>query len=135
MIPTTISEDDLIADIEEVILPSYDYKLDETKQEIKGFVSEIEELKQAIYKILSTERYKYVIYSFNYGIELSDLFGQPPQYVCPELQRRITDALSVDDRITGINNFDFDIEQDIIKVKFDVNTIFGETKINYSLEV
>lgn len=42
------------------------YKLSDTK--IEGFVDELEALKQAIYKILSTEQYEYPIYSFKYGI-------------------------------------------------------------------
>ena len=38
------------------------YGLSETK--IEGFVDELAALKQAIYKILSTEQYEYPIYSF-----------------------------------------------------------------------
>lgn len=33
----------------------------------------MEAVKQAVYKILQTERYKYVIYDWNYGVELEDL--------------------------------------------------------------
>ena len=44
-------------------------------------------VKQAVYKIIMTERYQYIMYSWNYGVELLDLFGEPVTYVCPELKR------------------------------------------------
>ena len=47
------------------------YKLSDTK--IEGFVDELEALKQAIYKILSTEQYEYPIYSFKYWIAWKEL--------------------------------------------------------------
>lgn len=58
-----------------------------------------EAMEQVIYKILNTERYRYVVYSWNYGIELMDLFGMPADYVCPVLEKRISEALLQDDRI------------------------------------
>lgn len=33
-------------------------------------------MKQAIYKILQTERFEYLIYSWNYGIELNAVVGK-----------------------------------------------------------
>ena len=87
-------------------------------------------MKQAIYKILNTERYDYIIYSWNYGIQLSDLYGEPVTYVCPELERRIIDALSVDDRILSCEGFDFDVSQkDIVVVTFKANTIYGDIDV------
>ena len=56
-------------------------------------------MKQAIYKILNTERYQYVMYSWNYGIETLDLYGEPVSWGCPELESRIREALMTDDRI------------------------------------
>ena len=43
------------------------YKISNNK--IQGFTDELEALKQAIYKVLSTEKYEYPIYSFSYGID------------------------------------------------------------------
>ena len=67
-----------------------------------------EAMEQVIYKILNTERYRYVVYSWNYGIELLDLFGMPVDYVCPVLEKRISEALLQDDRIMEVNDFVFD---------------------------
>ena len=67
---------------------------------------DIEAVKQAIYKILNTERYQYPIYSWNYGVELADLFGKPIAYVLPEIPRRIKEALVADDRIIDATAFE-----------------------------
>ena len=93
---------------------------------INGFCDELEAMKQVVFKILNTERYQYIIYSWNYGIELLDLYGEPVTYVCPELERRITEALVQDDRIESVDSFVFDVlEKRTVKVTFTVHTIFG----------
>ena len=67
------------------------------------------------------------MYSWNYGIELADLFGEPVSYVCPELERRIREALLWDDRIEDVTNFEFSLPQKgVVQVSFLVHTMFGE---------
>lgn len=90
---------------------------------------------QAIYKILNTERYENPIYSFNYGVELAELFGKPKEYAIPEIERRIKEALLQDDRITSIDNFEFSLGTDKKSVvcTFEVTTIFG--KVDATKEV
>jgi hypothetical protein len=56
-----------------------------------------------------------------------DLYGQSPMYVCPEISRRVKEALFQDDRITGVDNFEFDTsKKDVISVSFTVHTLFGD---------
>lgn len=74
---------------------------------INGFVDDLEAVMQAVYLILSTERYEFIIYSWDYGVELIDLIGKPMHYVISELPRRITDALTQDNRITNVTDFQF----------------------------
>ncbi|MCM1299575.1 MAG: DUF2634 domain-containing protein [Firmicutes bacterium] len=106
--------------------PAYTYKMNASKERIQGYTDELEAVKQAVYKILLTERYGYVMYSGNYGTELKDLFGQPISYVCPELERRITEALTWDDRIDSVTDFEFDLrEKGTVAASFKVNSIFG----------
>ena len=125
MIPSTNTI--LSTDLEIEVQPSNDYKLHFEKDIISGTCDGLEAMKQVVYKILNTERYKYIIYSWNYGIELADLFGEPISYVCSELQRRITEALVQDDRINSVEDFDFDLtERRTVKVTFTVRTIFGD---------
>ena len=75
---------------------------------IDGYVDDIDAIKQTIHLILSTERYEHIIYSWDYGVELVDLYGQPLSYVISELERRIIEALTQDDRIEDVINFEFE---------------------------
>ena len=102
------------------------YKLNINKETISGYIDEREAMRQAIYLILNIERYDYLIYSWNYGIELKDLFGQPTFYVMAELERRITEALMVDSRITAVDNFEITREGKKVHARFTVHTIFGD---------
>ena len=109
------------------IQPSKNYKLHMELDTISGICDQLEAMHQVIYKILNTERYQNIIYSWNYGIELVDLYGEPVAYVCSEVQRRITEALIQDDRINSVDDFEFDLsERKTVKVEFVVHTIFGE---------
>ena len=117
----------LSTDLEMEEQPSKNYKMHIEQNTIKGVCDELEAMKQVIYKILNTERYQYIIYSWDYGIELLDLYGEPITYVCPELERRIKEALVQDDRIDSVDEFEFDLnEKGTIKVEFIVHTIYGE---------
>lgn len=124
MIPSTngFLEQDFV--IEEQ--PSKTYKMHLDENIILGYVDGQEAMVQVIFNILNTERYQYVIYSWNYGIELIDLYGQPVSYVIPELKRRITEALTWDERIIGVDNFSFDVDKGKITCNFTVHTIFGD---------
>lgn len=125
MIPST--NEILLTDLEVETQPSLNYKMHLEQTVINGTCDELEAMKQVVYKILCTERYEYIIYSWNYGIELKDLFGEPVAWVCPELERRIQEALLQDDRINAVDTFDFDLtEKRTVKVTFTVHTIFGE---------
>lgn len=106
--------------------PTLTHRMDREKEYIKGKTDETEAMKQAVYKIMMTERYGSIIYSGDYGIELKDLFGQPVSYVCPELERRITEALTWDKRIESVDNFEFDLtKKGVVSVRFNVQTVFG----------
>lgn len=113
--------------------PSYTRKLTETR--VNGYVDKLEAYKQAVYKILSTERYKYVIYSWDYGVELLDLIGQPVAYVVPEIEARIIEAIMQDDRTVSVDSFEFDTSKfGVVSVTFRCVSIFGETEITTIVE-
>lgn len=127
MIPAV--NDDLQSEFEFEDAPSNTYKMNLNEAIIAGYVDEREAMVQAIYLILNIERYEYLIYSWDYGIELIDLFGQPIPFVLPELKRRITEALIQDTRIIGVDDFSFETNKGKVQVKFTVNTIFGEIEV------
>lgn len=107
--------------------PTKTYRMNLEQETVRGYTDGLEAMKQVIYKILLTERYQYIMYSWNYGIELADLFGEPVSYVCPELERRIREALLWDDRIEDVTEFEFSLpKKGVVHVSFLVHTIFGE---------
>ena len=117
----------LTTDLTVETMPSKQHRMDLDRNRIFGTCDNLEAIKQTVFKILNTERYEYIIYSWNYGIELKDLFGQPIRYVCPEIERRVKEALLQDDRITAVDNFEFDFpKRGVVAVKFTVHTIFGD---------
>lgn len=126
MIP--VVNDDLQNDFEYEEIPTRTFKLDITSETITGFTDGLEAMKQAIYLILNIQRYEYLIYSWNYGIELQDLFGQPISFVIPELKRRITEALMQDTRIKSVDDFSFEMNKGKVHATFTVSTIFGDVQ-------
>lgn len=117
--------------LESEVMSSKTYKLDIENKTIRGFINDIDSVKQAIYKILSTERYEKLIYSFNYGVELNNLIGKDIEYVKGDIERRIKEALMQDDRILDVQDvyIENEGEGDSIVIKFNVITIFGDISI------
>ena len=123
-------------DIEVGREPSKTYRMDLENERIRGYTDGIEAVKQAIYKILSTERYKYLIYDWNYGIELADLFGKPIPFVYSMLKARIGEALLVDDRILEVSDFNFqEIDKETVLADYKVKTIYGDIKMSVPLNL
>lgn len=115
--------------------PSRTYKLDIDRGRIRGMTDEADAMLQAVYLILSVERYQYPIYSFNYGVELADLIGQPKDYVMSEAKRRITEALTQDDRIESVDGWAFETTKKSVIVTFTVHTIFGDIETTKEVAV
>lgn len=92
-----------------------------------GMIDEGEALRQAIMKIISTERYAHEIYSWDYGIELSELIGMPMNYAMSEVKLRIEDALTADDRIEAVEDFQvMRTGKNMLHVTFTVITAEGD---------
>lgn len=119
--------------VEIVNEPSKTYKLDIENNRITGYTDELDAIKQAIYLMLNVERYEYVIYTWDYGLESNDLYGKDINYVMSEIQRRITEALLQDDRITSVDNFKVERNRNKLHVTFTAHTIYGD--VNDSTEV
>lgn len=134
MIPSTSGF--LAQDFEIEEQPSLTYKMDLEGDSVRGIVDEQEAMKQAIFRILSTERYQFVIYPWYYGIETIDLYGEPVAYVCTELERRITEALLTDTRISSVTDFEFDLEvKGVVHAMFTVNTVYGAIKADKGVNI
>jgi Protein of unknown function (DUF2634). len=132
---TPVVNDELLNDFTIAVQPSKTYALDIENGVIRGYCDGSEAVKQAVYKALNTERYDCLIYSWNYGSELKELFGQPISLVYPEVKRRIEEGLKQDDRINSVENFSFEKKKGSLYVTFTVVSTEGsfESEVNVNV--
>lgn len=124
MIP--VVDSDFTEDLEEVTEPDVTFGINSDMTRVDSVINGLEAVKQAVYIMLNIERYQHLIYSFDFGVELQDLIGEPIDYIEAELERRISDCLEQDDRITETTDFEFEkSDSDKLLVSFNVNTIYG----------
>lgn len=113
-------------DIEIVGEPSKTWIIDKNTNQIKGVDDGLMAMQQLVDVMLNTERYKWQIYTDNFGVELEGLPGEDRAFIEAELPRRIEEAMSIDDRIESVQNFKFtQTEMGSLVCTFDVNTVFG----------
>lgn len=106
--------------------PTNTFMIDWSSRQISGMGSGLAAMRQAVDIILNTERFRWQIYSPNFGVELEELIGEEYDYVTSEIARRVEDAFSTDSRVLSVGNFVFtDQGQGVLKCVFDVSTIFG----------
>lgn len=127
--------DDLRQDFVFTTLPSRTLKMDHDWKTITGTIDQIQAVKQAVFLILTTERYQWLIFSWNYGVELQNLIGKDPEYCIPEIERRIREALLQDDRITAVENFEFELNKRKVLTTFTVISIFGNINVEKAVEI
>lgn len=120
-------------DFEIVERPSKTYRFQ--TEMITGYADGLEAVKQAAFCILNTERYDWLIYSWNYGIELKGLFGKPIGLVKSKLKKRIKEALMQDDRIRGVDAFSFETSGRKLAVSFTIHTKFGDFEAEKEVKV
>ena len=102
------------------------YKVDSYNKRIIGTTDGQPAIEQSILKNFDTERFAYVIYSKNYGIELEKYIGKDYDFIRSDLQRALEECLLVDARIYSINNLQFTQEGlDYMSITMDIETEQG----------
>lgn len=129
LFPTYIEEDETLeAEEEETEIPR-EYGIDfVTGQLTGGIVEGIDALKVWIWFALQTPRYRYPVYTWDYGNEFEDLIGQgySEEYIEAEAQAMTEDCLLVNEHIEGIADFSAVIENSRLIVSFTAETAFGD---------
>lgn len=130
-----ISEEDEAINYE-LRAPAFDYEEEHVRvnsigQAIEG--NAIEAYRFWVLKCLLTERYKYIAYSSDFGVEIEEIIRSDfPQGIAEsEIQRTITEALKVDERTVSIGNFEFEWSGDALYVDFKVESIYGTDLYRY----
>ncbi|OQB15706.1 MAG: hypothetical protein BWY15_00419 [Firmicutes bacterium ADurb.Bin193] len=125
----------LTPQIKETAQPQYatrTYRLDTVENRILGKIDGLEAVRQSIFKLLSTEKNAYDIYT-EYGIELEQLVGTDFLYATSMAKKLITEALMSDDRILSVEDFEFENESDHLVVNFTIYTIYGSVNEGVSI--
>lgn len=91
-----------------------------------------EALRMWIYKALLTQRYRYTIYSWDYGQDLEEIIGQHYEkgFIQSEVERRIKDCLTIHPHIKDCTHFNIQLHEDQLQVQFTTLTTYGEVTIN-----
>ena len=113
--------------------PTRTFLIDWSTKQIAGMDEGLEAMRQAVEILLNTERFRWQIYSSDFGVELENLIGEEYDYVVSDMPRRIEEALSVDSRILSVDDFVFEQKEDRISCSFYVNTVYGALKEEVSV--
>ena len=125
MIPVNYEEpeEDLLEESAE--LSDKTFLLNFENNRIQGNIKELEAVKQSIICMLETERYAYLIHTWQYGASLEQYIGQSYDYVTADIGREIKETLMTDDRIVDVYGFKFEQTAENLKVNFEINTVYG----------
>lgn len=87
-----------------------------------------EAIKVWIYKTIKIARYRYQIFTSDYGTELEELIGNKytKGYTESEAIRFIREALMVNEYIRNVNIIDASFENDKLTVNINVDTVYSE---------
>lgn len=125
---TPIGGTDLSAGVRFQEQPSLTWYADPETHRLQGLTDGLQAAAQAVEVMLSVERFRWQIYGPHFGVSWAGLIGQDPGYVASELQRRIRDALSVDRRVLGIQDFSYSAQGDTLTARFTVQTVYGDLR-------
>ena len=114
--------------------PTLTWYINKEKNRIEGTAEGLAAVRQAVEIILNVERFRWQIYRPYSGMEWDGLIGRDPGYVASELQRRIREALMMDDRVRGISGFSYSVDGDILTASLTVNTVYGDTQTTVEVE-
>ncbi|NHN31123.1 DUF2634 domain-containing protein [Paenibacillus agricola] len=117
-----------------VTRPSKTYSFDFNTGELGlSTVDGIDALRQFIAKAIYTARFRFLIYTSQYGCEIDDLIGQDVSTALlqAEIPRVLKEALIYDDRILDVRNFVIrrgtGTEADALYVSFTVDSVTNGT--------
>ena len=132
LFPTYIEDDETLEAAEGIKTPK-EYEIDFRTGQLTGRVVEgLEAIKIWIWITLQTARYRYFVYSWDYGNEFEDLIGQgyTEEYIGAEAQRMTEDCLLINENIQSISNFSVSMENEKLQISFTANTIYGDIQFN-----
>jgi hypothetical protein len=107
--------------------PSKTWIIDRNTMQVACMDEGLEAVRQAVEIALDVERFRWTIYSANFGSELDELVGQDEALITAEIPRLVEGALSQDDRVVQVEDYVFTrTGPDSMHVSFTVRTVYGD---------
>lgn len=107
--------------------PSKTWIIDRSTMQVACMDDGLEAVRQAVEIALDVERFRWTIYSANFGSELDELIGQDEALITAEIPRLVEGALSQDDRVVQVDGYRFTrTGPSSMHVSFTVHTVFGD---------
>ena len=107
--------------------PSKTWIIDRSTMQVAYMDDGLEAVRQAVEIALDVERFRWTIYSANFGSELDELVGQDEALITAEIPRLVEGALSQDDRVVQVEDYVFPrTGPDSMHVSFTVRTVYGD---------
>ena len=106
--------------------PSLTWIADPVTNRLRGRGDNWEAVRQAVEVIVNVERFKWQIYTPNFGTDYDGLLGTEPGYAASELRRRLEDAFLPDNRLLGMRDYAYTFDGVSLTVTFTVLTVFGD---------
>lgn len=109
-----------------------EYGIDFTTGQLTGKIVEgLEAIKVWIWNCLKTERYRYAIYSWQYGVEYEQYIGETitDEYLQSDCQVETEEALMVNPYITGVSDFNATLTGSLLKIVFTAETTLGDMEV------
>lgn len=109
-----------------------EYGIDFNTGQLTGEIVEgIEAIKVWIWMCIHIERYRFPIYSWQYGCEFEQYIGQTvtDEFLHTDCRNALEEALKVNLWIEGISSFEVKRQDEKLHMKFTVATKLGETEV------
>lgn len=132
ILPSFLSKSAELGELKREKSPPREYGIDFATGKLTGKIVEGKEaIKVWIWLCLHTERYRYSIYSWDYGTSLEQYIGQglTEEYIRTDCESEITEALLIHPNIESIEDFSVLREEDRLQISFRAITDFGELEV------
>lgn len=122
---------------EPILAKEYAYNMDTAQFKYRNgkmyFVYEKEALMVKLWKLFMSERYRWVVFDWNYGHELETLIGKAytQGYVNSEAERFCKEAVkrSLGEYIKSLDDFIVKFEEGVLYISFTADTIYGNLPV------
>ena len=135
MFPFDIEDDEVDVEIDEQSEPS-DYEIDLETGKLTGrIITGLDAIKQRVMIVFSTDRYYYNQYSWEHGHELNELIGKnyTIDYLKTDAKRMVEDALAPDEDIESVEDFECEIVDNTLVIRFKIVTIYGNEEVEINV--